>query len=363
MNCKSLFFYFYNKKARLQHLFLCSPPKRDFKDAPKILLCCMASCGDVVLASSVLDPILKYYPNAIIGFLHTKEASEILEKQIAVHHRHIAPSWLKPNKSKVYNFLSLLYHSFCVYPRVIQEIKSLSYDISLELHPFFPNSLPLAAKARIPQRIAFISKEYDVWITDKIPFPSTISYLPTLYPLLLKQLQIQAPSLHVCLPFLPKKPHDRIVLHLGTSDPKKEWPLFHWEKLAASLRALGFLLFFTGKGKRENSFIKKIAKPEEDLSSQLDFYAFANVLQGAKALISVDSVSIHLAAAFQVPFVALYLYNETIDLWLPPYTHSRLLLCKNCKPKSPLPSQAHFLQESSAQEVLVHFLSLQGVDL
>ncbi|MBM3199194.1 MAG: glycosyltransferase family 9 protein, partial [Chlamydiae bacterium] len=178
--------------------------------------------------------------------------------------------------------------------------------------------------ARIPRRVAFATYGFDIWCTDPVPFPSSWNYLPLLYPLLLKPLHQKA-----TLPLKPPRPPSQqgpIVIHIGTSDPRKEWSLVNWKKLILSLRQLPYPLLFTGRGKREQDHLAQLPiLPGESLLDRQDFRSFSHTIKEAKLLISVDSVSVHLAARWQTPFVALYLYNETLDLWVPKVEYGRSL--------------------------------------
>jgi len=56
-------------------------------------------------------------------------------------------------------------------------------------------------------------------------------------------------------------PEGRIICHLATGQPKKEWPLAHWAELFQKASARGLkLIFSTGQGSREQSLLEEFRK-------------------------------------------------------------------------------------------------------
>ena len=350
----SLFLRVYTPLALLIRWLHKDPPPKPIPSNPKILLCCWGSLGDVLLACSILPLLQERWPKGSFGFLCETGSVDVLLGQTKLTHIHTAPNWM--NCSKKMALFSLLYHTIFSYPRVAARIQALSYDLSIELHPFFPNTLPLARKAKISRRIAFSTGGYDVWMTEPIPFPSSWDYLPLLYPKLLKGLGITSTRLPCSRPLQCAR--EKIVIHMGTSDPRKEWPLSLWKELILLLRKHNYPLLFTGKGLREKASLSELCSLEENLCNKQDFSSFSRTIQEARALITVDSLSVHLAALFQTPQVALYLYNETVDLWLPPTNNCRLLISENCHFQHKKEGAYYFQETITAKEIFSHLQSL-----
>lgn len=287
---------------------------------PRILLCCWGALGDVVLASSVISKLRAKYPDCTLGFLVDGSSSCVIQTLDPSVHIHEVPHWKFGKKGAISMLGSWIYHSLFVYPGKILELKRQRYDISIELYLFFPTAVPLVFRAGIPRLLGFMSGGYEDLLTDPVPLPTSLQYLPILYETLLEQMGISAMSWTE--PGASQAKQGRVVLHVGTSDPRKEWPPAHWQKIARELRTRGYSLVFTGRGDREKrliqeSFCTSEGLLGEDFCDRLSFSAFANTIKTAKGLISVDSVSVHLATLFSTPFVALYLYNESLPLWVP----------------------------------------------
>ncbi len=361
-----LFFCFYNCVMVIPCFFqslLATKSKPLVKENPTILLCCFASLGDVLLASFIISALKGRWPCAKIGFVCSPGALPILDIVKKVDFVHTVPYWMK--KNKIQSIFSLMYHSWFVYPRTVKEIKGLDYDISFELHPFFPNTIPLAKRAKIPYRIGFTSGGYEILLTNPVDLPKKIEYLPRLYARLLSSLgegwgELSADLQISASEGFCKEPY--LVLHMGTSDPRKEWNPQHWHEVAKTLKEQGHTLVFTGKGAHDMELFHKASLGDlgVNLIDRLDCKEFASLINRAKALLSVDSIPIHLAAALKVPFIGLYLYNEGVEFWLPDSSTSFLLVSSQCfrrngKENHP---RAIYLEEVKPQYVLAKMSNL-----
>lgn len=322
--------------------------------AQKILLCCLANLGDVLLACSVIPAIKQKWPQAKIGFLASKASAAVLTTQAGIDWVHVMDREMILHKAKgIWNFFSFF---FLGSKELIEEIKEKQYDISIELHPFFPNTIPIAKKAKIQKRVGFDSGGFDVWLSHVVPFPETHDYLPSLYAHLLREIGIETDVFKTQIDSSPSswveeqlaKHGNYLVLHVGTSDPRKEWPLQAWQSLAEKLIHDGYGLIFTGKGKKEKEKIETMMQglPHCYHACDLPWKDFCDLIKRSQGVISVDSVPVHLAACLDVPLVALYLYNHYLDLWLPQTHRGRWVISKACKrQKTHLSSPHVFLTE------------------
>lgn len=356
-----LFFYFYDPFAILIKCIFPEKKRKKNENYEKILLCCWASLGDVFLASFMIQSIKERWPNSQIGFLCSPQSVSVLDSVQGIDHVHAVPSWLDCHKNKIRNLLSLFYHNLFIYPKMIADLKKMNYDVSLELHPFFPNSIPLMRRARIPRRIGLEGSGYEMWLTDAVSLASSAHYLPHLFEpflLLLDAKKIEA----------IKKTRDsfaskRVVLHMGTSDERKEWPISYWKLIAETLEEKGYSIVFTGKGKREKKMIEKaLSKTAISLCDTLDFKELFQVISEARLLVSVDSVPVHIAARCQVPFVALYLYNTGVEFWLPDAENCHLFISEKCvrRFKNESHLKATYKEEIGPSDVLCKVNKLLG---
>ena len=105
-------------------------------------------------------------------------------------------------------------------------------------------------------------------------------------------------------------PAGKILCHLASSQPKKEWPLIHWAALWQLAAAAGMeLIFTTGLGAREESLLtefKRLAPGAPVLEPLPDLALYLAVLQRAGLFISGDTGPLHFAAGLGVPTLALF---------------------------------------------------------
>lgn len=327
-----LFFLFYDPIAYAIRFFL-PEKKRPIPEDPKILLCCFASLGDVLLATFIIPEIKKRFPCATIGFLCAPNAREIVKNNLAIERIHLAPSWMKGGRSKVRNLFSLVWHFFFCYPKVVQEIRKINYDISIELHPFFPNTIPLSRRAKISNRVGFSSGGYDVWLTHKVAFPKIDRYLPKLYCHLLKSLGIQTADIPCKIPKKGcSRQNKKVILHMGTFDPRKLWEIDHWDTLGKKLKEKGYDIVLTGYGESDSRLINQTMLKDfsNNLCCKLSIDQLFQEIEEAALLISIDSFPLHIAASLDTPCIGIYLFNANVELWMPEIEKGFLFVQNNC---------------------------------
>jgi ADP-heptose:LPS heptosyltransferase len=115
-------------------------------------------------------------------------------------------------------------------------------------------------------------------------------------------------------------PPGKILCHLASSQPKKEWPLAHWAALHKLAIAAGIeLIFSTGIGMREESLLKnfrQLAPDAQILEPIPDVALYLAVLKRAKKFISGDTGPLHFAAGLGVPTLALFGPSSPVQ-WAP----------------------------------------------
>ncbi|MBL4678291.1 MAG: glycosyltransferase family 9 protein [Mucilaginibacter sp.] len=105
----------------------------------------------------------------------------------------------------------------------------------------------------------------------------------------------------------PAKPW--LLLHPGVSEKKREYPVRHWVETAQMLRAEGYQLIITGSGS-ETLLTRKLAEQAGegcyDAGGIFALEEFACLIKNAPVLVSVNTGTIHIAAAVKTPVVVLY---------------------------------------------------------
>ncbi len=299
--------------------------KCNFRQAPqKILLANWGALGDVVLSSGVIAEIRTKFPNCKIGFLVSKKSRVVLETCPSVDWIHEVHSWFVPGQPLWKNFLYYAKFVFTEQPKLANELAQIKYDAAIELRPFIPNIIPLFWRARIPIRVGFSSGGNSGLLNFPVEW-NCQEYLPYCYPSLLEKFEISLTNREQILPKIsPKKEAPLLVskpyllFHLCSSDDRKELPAEFWNSLKLKCQCAGYTVYFTGMGNREKGIIDRVSNNSTfNLCNRLDWDQLVQHIQHAQGIVSVDSVPVHLAAAFDVPCAVIFRSTNHSNLWNP----------------------------------------------
>jgi ADP-heptose:LPS heptosyltransferase len=296
----------------------------------KILLANIAHFGDVVISTAVLAPLRQRFPQAEIHFLASSATSAVVEshpmisKVFAYDHWVFAEGWIGKCKAALHS------------PKRL--IEAEAYDLAIDLYPYFPNAVPLLASAQIPARVGFTSGGFGRLLTHPHHWNLKKRYIAHAQLELLEILGIDVAHARP-LPDLrgnvlpPRQGGGPIVVHMGSGNPFKEWPEERWIEV---IRRLPRPVVLTGKGRREAAICARVAAATgaETVCDRLSWNAFVEVIHSAQLLLTVDSAAVHVAAAREVPQVALYAGVGETPLWTPAYPGMRPLVhsvpCSPC---------------------------------
>lgn len=172
--------------------------------------------------------------------------------------------------------------------------------------------LALALGARSIRALAGDRPRWKYWPVDQqIAFPDTLTALPELFALLAEggeAPRYQAtdwPLAPATTPGLPDTPY--VILHLGASNPLRNWPSELWQALAAALEAHGLTPVWSA-GARETALVDA-ADPEKrwpSIAGQLDLLQLAHALRGARLLVCPDTGVMHLGRITGTPTLGLF---------------------------------------------------------
>ncbi len=132
---------------------------------------------------------------------------------------------------------------------------------------------------------------------------------------------------------------DYVLIHPGTARLEKFWRPERWAEVILHIeRQLGLRCVLTGGfGAEEKVHLAAIAgalpAPPVDLSGKLDLLGLAAMVSDARLVLSVDTVVVHLAAAFQRPQVALFGPTNPFH-WRP--RHPQAAVFSAARPEAPL---------------------------
>jgi len=333
------------------------------EDPKKILICNIASFGDVVISTVVLPVLKRRYPKAELGFLLSSQTAEVLQDHPFVSYLHTFDHWYRNWRRGVWR--AFIEHVKGRY-RVIKEIQKCGYDMAIDLYPvFWMSILPLLSKTKIPIRIGYSIEGYSHLLTHSIPLRALPQYKGKTHLNLLEILGIDV-SQDSPFPFCVSKKapqrgfiQDYIVVHMGTSYALKEWNIQKWSQVIQTLSDQGEKVILTGKGNREQMLCDRVSSTVKCMNycNQLSWSEFASVVQHAKLLISVDSVAVHLASAVLAPCIVLFAGISCMTTWNPPYPLCQALMkqvrCSPCLNRQGCKSMT-CIQEIQPKEILRH---------
>jgi ADP-heptose:LPS heptosyltransferase len=212
---------------------------------------------------------------------------------------------------------------------LVEKIKTYNFDGCIVFSVYSQNSLPaalIAYLANIPFRLAYCRENpYGLlthWLPDREPY-SFILHQVNRDLMLVGSIGAHTDNKKLSLGIDPnvviktkiKKvlrnfPSHYFVLHPGVSDEKRKYPFEGWVSLGKSIRKeYGIPLFVTGSYAEKQlvkELVYKIGTGTYSLAGLLTIEETAFLIQNSKALISVNTGVIHIAAAVQTPVVVLY---------------------------------------------------------
>ncbi len=306
-----------------KRIFLLSTPPRN------IILANPAHIGDVVLASAIIPIIRSNFPDAkinlLVGTWSKKVAQSIPGVDGVLCYRH----W-KLNRSSMTRWKKLLaYLNDC--KNVVKELRVMNIDLAIDLYPYYPNSSILLFFGGVKARIGFNTGGLEFLYTSSIPFDINDKHVVTSYLALLKEVGVNnlqetdlKPSLCLTRSNQIQKSLEGpvVIIHPGSGDEKKLWPLDKWIGLIVELnnKYFGIKIIITGSTHQEQLIAIKLleyAKDGENLVGQLNWDEFCATVSQANLLIGVDSVAGHVASAYSVPVVIVAAGMSNLNHWKP----------------------------------------------
>jgi ADP-heptose:LPS heptosyltransferase len=303
----------------------------------KILLCNIANLGDVVISTTVLPLIKKRYPNCEIGFLVSSAAEIAIQNHPLVSRIHVFDHWYISTYGKCKAALHHWTHS----RKAIKELRQARYDISINLYSYFPNALPLLARARIPVRIGYTTGGFSSQLTHPMKWDFADRYVGCAHLHLLTALGIEIAH-ESPLPSYDYKKNtsDYVVIHMGSSSRVKEWEMAKWIQLIRQIEKSGIPVLLTGKGEQEQLLCNEVASQtgSKNLCNRLNWPDFVSTIQEASLLIAVDSVTVHIAAGTLTPTIVIFAGVNSPHMWVPPAASCKPMMhrvpCAPCFNKS-----------------------------
>ncbi len=100
------------------------------------------------------------------------------------------------------------------------------------------------------------------------------------------------------------------VMHVNARCNYKEWPLSSWEELIRITNEMGYMVYLTGKGERENhvcnELVKKFNSGVISMVDKLSLGEVASLLLRSKFYVGPDTSITHIAASIGIKTIAIF---------------------------------------------------------
>lgn len=271
----------------------------------RILVTCPQRLGDVLLTTSLIHTLRLAWPEAQIDVMVLRGSEGILEGNPDVH-RVIVQDRNRSLRAK------------------IGEVAGLwrRYDLALAAVP--TDRARLYAWIGGRYRVGFLAEQGErlkrFWLDRSVPFDNLDTHTVAMQARLAESLGIRAAFVVV-----PPQPspleRDRLeallpqqayaVLHPCPKFRYKMWRIDAWAKLAEWLNSQGLAIVFSGGGDADElAYIQRIQESlnfkSTNLAGLVSLAQTASLMRQARLYVGPDTVATHLAAASNVPTLALF---------------------------------------------------------
>lgn len=304
------------------------PPRR-------LLLSSFGHLGDCVIASATLELVKKLLPDTEIGMIVGSWSAEVFRGDPRVSWLHIVDHWRLDRKKRSLREKLAQYRQ--TRRTALRDIRSIDYDVAIDLYYFFPSVAPLFWQAGIPKRIGYRSGGFGRFLTHPHSWVAADQHVALYQARLLADLGTPPADLAAALHDLrmvlapsaaPPQPSDYVIIHMGTGAVEREWPEERWRTVVTGLAERGVPVVLTGRGATEAARCARIAAcvpGVTDRCDALDWQSLLDTIAAARLLIGVNSLSGHLAAAYDVPTITIWAGVVNPAQWRPLGDHATIL--------------------------------------
>lgn len=299
--------------------------------ASRVLVALSGHIGDAVIATSVLGELARRLPGVELGVLCSSWNRAVFDGHPLVRRVHVVDHW------KLNRGAGALARKLGVARRTrtqaIAEIQAAGYDAAMDLASYYPNSSRVLYAAGVPVRIGYESggggplyTTAHAWRPVGHVTGEHFRLLDTLAPAVagpptydLGAIPREAAT-RVAQRFGDRVGGPYVVVHPGAGKALKEWPRDNWSSLVRELARRGLGVLITGTGPEQARTAAGLCEGVDGVTSlvdRLDWMEFRAIIAGARLVISVDTVAMHLAAAAGTPCVALLTGMDRPDRWRP----------------------------------------------
>jgi len=356
----------------------------DWQDVKNILAVRLDNLGDVLMTQPALRALKRSLPQARLTLLTSSMGRGIARMLPEINEVMVFDvPWVKLKGQNIGEEKVL---------RFVEDLKNRKFDAVIIFTNFSQTPFPaafLCYLAGIPRVLGYSRENpyqlINYWLPDHEPFVPVAHGVQRQLDLVrligatTKDdrlcLAVPAEAKRAILERLNKEGFDHhkpwIVIHAGVSEPKRQYPLRNFAKVAELVtRDLGLGLVLTGN-EEEKAAVRQVAASARgkavDFSGQLSLAELVALIGSAKLLISNNTGPVHIAAAVQTPVVDLYartnpehtpwkVRHKTLYFDVPSAIRSKNTTLVHSTPKKSRPTPSPKQVVAAAKELL----GLQG---
>jgi heptosyltransferase-1 len=288
----------------------------DLGPRPRILLIRLSAIGDVVVTTPVTRALREAWPDAFLAWVVEEKAADVLNGNPFLNEVIVWPrsSWQRQARG-----LSLMR----LHSRFITDLRRRRFDVAIDFQGLARSAgLGLAAGARHRIGNTNTREGSGLCYTLRVPRPSEPSSrqrcLDLLQPLGIQSrdrrmvVAVEPDDRAFAVDFLARHEVGRcpyICLCPATTWPNKHWREERWAQLADTLRQrLDFIPIFMG-GPADLPMLNRIQSAMRGTAviaaGETSLRGAAALLEGAHAVVSVDTALMHLGVAVGTPVIGL----------------------------------------------------------
>ena len=300
----------------------------------KILISNIGHLGDVVISTAMIEHIKSNYPDVKIGFLTSTWSLQVIKENSQIDFSHTFDHFMLNRGKSIFGRLKL--HSKSA-TKSKKEISLINYDAAIDLRHFFPNSIFLLYKSKIPIITGFNSGGFGPLLNFSHNWENKNQHLSKYHLELVHDIFFQINdtnlntnlNLHfdineenILLRQNKLKRNNYVIFHPGTGNPIRKWPNNYWAQLANALLEQGEYIVLTGKGYNENQDIISITKNITtsgyiNLCDQLSYIDYCTIVKNSKYIVSVESFTGHLSGSLNKDAVIIGSGTTNKHQWRP----------------------------------------------
>ncbi|WP_418316434.1 glycosyltransferase family 9 protein [Piscinibacter sakaiensis] len=299
----------------------------------RILLANQAHLGDAILATAVIAPLRRHFPQARFGFLVHPGSRQVVEPHPAIDWVHQVEHW-HLNRAERSPWRRWQRHRASS-TAALAAIRAVDYQLAIDLHPHFPNSIPLLRRSGIARLVGWTSGGFGPLLDDAVSDDTDLPVnMLQRHARLLQSLGLTvdaaqlrpAPALSDAARQAWRAIASRerisegfVALHVGAHAAHRRWPASQWADVTAELARSGTTVVLLGHGEQEVELGRSIAKAcpgAIDLTGQLGWGELVAAIADCTLLISHDSAAAHLAAGFDKPRICIATGIHDLRVWL-----------------------------------------------